>query len=60
MPIIEPEVDIHCKNKSEAEQILFENLKIQIEKLTSEQKILLKLTIPNQENLYRTSRNIHN
>ena len=35
MPIIEPEVDIHCENKSEAEQMLFENLKNQIEKLNS-------------------------
>ena len=52
VPIIEPEVDIHCEKKSEAEQMLFENLKNQIEKLTSEQKILLKLTIPDEANLY--------
>jgi len=52
VPIIEPEVDIHCENKTEAEQMLFENLKNQIEQLTSEQKILLKLTIPNEVNLY--------
>ena len=52
VPIIEPEVDIQCENKSEAEQMLFENLKNQIEQLTSEQKILLKLTIPNGVNLY--------
>ena len=52
VPIIEPEVDIQCENKSEAEQMLFENLKNQIEQLTSEQKILLKLTIPDEANLY--------
>ena len=52
VPIIEPEVDIHCENKSEAEQMLFENLKNQIKQLSSEQKILLKLTIPNEVNLY--------
>ncbi len=52
VPIIEPEVDIHCEDKSQAEQMLFENLKNQIDKLTSGQKILLKLTIPNEENLY--------
>ena len=52
VPIIEPEVDIHCENKSEAEQMLFENLMNQIEQLVSEQKILLKLTIPNKSNLY--------
>ena len=32
--------------------MLFENLKNQIEQLTSEQKILLKLTIPDESNLY--------
>jgi len=52
VPIIEPEVDIHCENKSEAEQMLFKNLMNQIEHLTAEQKILLKLTIPNKSNLY--------
>ncbi|MCS5552504.1 MAG: fructose bisphosphate aldolase [SAR324 cluster bacterium] len=52
VPIIEPEVDIHCENKSVAEQMLFENLMNQIEHLTAEQKILLKLTIPNKINLY--------
>ena len=52
VPIIEPEVDIHCENKSEAEQMLFENLKNQIQQLTSDQEILLKLTIPNEVNLY--------
>ena len=52
VPIIEPEVDINCEKKSEAEQMLFENLKYQIENLTSEQNILLKLTIPNEANLY--------
>ena len=52
VPIIEPEVDINCENKSKAEQMLFNNLKNQIEKLNPEQKILLKLTIPNEANLY--------
>ena len=33
-------------------QILFETLKNENEQLTSEQKILLKLTIPNKSNLY--------
>ena len=55
VPIIEPEVDIFCENKSQAEQMLFENLKNQIEQLTSEQQILLKLTIPNEVNLYAVS-----
>ena len=52
VPIIEPEVDIFCENKSDAEKMLFENLKNQIDQLTSDQKILLKLTIPSEANLY--------
>ncbi len=52
VPIIEPEVDINCEHKSEAEQMLFNNLMNQIELLTSDQKILLKLTIPDESNLY--------
>ena len=52
VPIIEPEVDINCVDKSSAEQMLFKNLKNQIEQLNPEQKILLKLTIPTQANLY--------
>ena len=52
IPIIEPEVDIYCENKSEAEKMLLKNLKNQIEQLEPEQKIMLKLTIPNEENLY--------
>jgi len=52
VPIIEPEVDIFCENKPDAEKMLFENLKNQIDQLTSDQKILLKLTIPSEANLY--------
>ena len=43
VPIIEPEVDINCEDKYGAEQMLFKNLKNQIEQLNPEQKILLKL-----------------
>jgi len=52
VPIIEPEVDIHCENKADAESMLIDNLKNHIEQLSSDQKIFLKLTIPNEVNLY--------
>ncbi len=52
VPIIEPEVDIHCETKSEAEQMLLKHLMDNIEQLASDQKVMLKLTIPNENNLF--------
>jgi len=52
VPIIEPEVDIHCETKAEAEQMLLEHLMDHIEQLSPDQKVLLKLTIPNGNNLF--------
>lgn len=52
VPIIEPEVDIHCETKSEAEQMLLKHLMAHIEQLSSDQKVMLKLTIPNENNLF--------
>ena len=52
VPIIEPEVDIHCETKTEAEQMLLEHLMDHIEQLSPDQKVLLKLTIPNENNLF--------
>ena len=52
VPVIEPEVDIHCETKSEAEQMLLEHLMDHIEQLSSDQKVLLKLTIPNENNFF--------
>jgi len=52
VPIIEPEVDIHCETKAEAEQMLLEHLMDHIEQLSPDQKVLLKLTIPNENNLF--------
>ena len=52
VPIIEPEVDIHCETKAEAEMMLLKNLMDHIEQLASDQKVILKLTIPNENNLY--------
>jgi len=52
VPIIEPEVDIHCVTKAEAESMLLEHLMEHIEQLSPDQKVLLKLTIPNENNLF--------
>jgi len=52
VPIIEPEVDIHCETKAEAETMLLEHLMDHIEQLSPDQKVLLKLTIPNENNLF--------
>ena len=52
VPIIEPEVYIHCETKSEAEQMLLNHLMDSIEQLVADQKVMLKLTIPNENNLF--------
>jgi len=52
VPIIEPEVDIHCETKAEAETMLLEHLMDHIEQLSPDQKVLLKLTIPNENNFF--------
>ncbi|MGI6234686.1 MAG: fructose bisphosphate aldolase [Christensenellales bacterium] len=52
VPIIEPEVDIHAENKQEIETHLHEELRLHIEALDPDTKVMLKLTIPTQANLY--------
>ncbi|GAA0341981.1 fructose bisphosphate aldolase [Bowmanella denitrificans] len=52
-PIIEPEVDIHCPDKAEAEALLKQALLAELDKLEAEQKVMLKLTLPNEDNFYR-------
>ena len=52
VPIIEPEVNIKIEDKAEAEDILLANLIKHLDKLQGEQKVMLKLTIPENANLY--------
>ena len=52
MPIIEPEVDIKCPQKAEAEQLLKAAIKSELDKLGPQQIVMLKLTIPEQDNFY--------
>lgn len=52
IPIIEPEVSIKAPDRAEAEAILFEELKKHLDALPANRKVMLKLTIPTQANLY--------
>ena len=52
VPIIEPEVDIHCPDKAAAEDILHANIKAQLDSLGADEIVMLKLTLPEQDNLY--------
>lgn len=52
VPIIEPEVDIHCPDKAEAEGLLRVALLEQLNQLAPEQRVIFKLTLPEEDNLY--------
>ncbi len=52
MPIVEPEVSIGSQTKREAETILLEEIKRQLEALPAGQQVMLKLTIPTETDLF--------
>lgn len=52
VPIIEPEVDIHAKDKAEIEEVLKKYLIEGLKKLGKENYVMFKLTLPEKENLY--------
>ena len=52
IPIIEPEVNIHAKDKKEAERLLKEELDIALNDLKLIDRVIFKLTLPEQDNLY--------
>src|SRR6185503_7579473 len=52
-PIIEPEVDINSPEKAEAEDQLKASLLDGVNQLGDDQKVMLKLTLPDTDNLYR-------
>jgi fructose-bisphosphate aldolase class I len=52
IPIIEPEVNIHAKDKNEAERLLKEELDIALNDLKLIDRVIFKLTLPEQDNLY--------
>lgn len=53
VPIVEPEVDIHAADKAEAEEILKRELLEQMNDLTPDQLIMLKITPPEVPNHYQ-------
>lgn len=52
VPIVEPEVDIHCPNKANAEELLKAALLGKLDHLSPGQSIFLKLTLPEKDNFY--------
>ena len=52
MPIVEPEVDIHCPEKAKAEGLLKAAILEKLNQLPAGQLVMLKLTLPEQDNFY--------
>ena len=52
MPIIEPEVDIHCPDKRKAESLLKAAIIENLNALPQNQLVMLKLTLPEQDDFY--------
>jgi fructose-bisphosphate aldolase class I len=52
VPILEPEVDIHAADKSVAEAMVTAGILERLNLLAADQKVMLKLTIPTETNLY--------
>ncbi|MBT8090062.1 MAG: fructose bisphosphate aldolase [Gammaproteobacteria bacterium] len=52
VPIIEPEVDIHCPDKAAAEDLLHAEIMEQLNSLGRDELVMLKLTLPEKVNLY--------
>ena len=53
VPIIEPEVDINSPEKAEAEALLKLEIMTQLNLLNEGQEVMLKLTLPTQNNFYK-------
>jgi len=53
VPIIEPEVDIKSPQKAEAEVLLKQELRAQLDKLPKGQRVMLKLTLPSKDDFYQ-------
>ena len=52
VPIVEPEVDIHCPDKARAEGLLKAALLQRLNKLPGDQLLMLKITLPEQADFY--------
>jgi len=52
VPIIEPEVDIHCPDKAAAEDLLHDAIMQHLNALGDDEIVMLKLTLPEKDGLY--------
>ena len=52
MPIVEPEVDIHCPEKVRAEELLKAAILEKLNQLPPGHAVMLKLTLPEQDDFY--------
>ncbi len=52
LPIVEPEIDIHCPEKTKAEGLLKAAILEKLNQLPAGQLVMLKLTLPEQDNFY--------
>src|SRR5215813_10078624 len=52
VPIIEPEVDIRCPEKAKAEELLKGAILEKLNKLPAAQLVMLKITLPERDDLY--------
>ena len=54
VPIIEPEVDILIPDKKDAEDLLYSNIKRRLDRIEPSKKVMLKLSLPEQDNFYES------
>ncbi len=54
IPILEPEVDIHSPDKAASERLLRQALLAGLETIADDQVVMFKLTLPEQDDFYRT------
>ena len=52
IPIVEPEIDIHCPEKAKTEELLKAAILEKLNQLPPGQLVMLKLTLPEQNNFY--------
>jgi fructose-bisphosphate aldolase class I len=52
MPIIEPEVSIKSPDKTKADSLLVSALRAKLDELPDGRQVMLKLTLPDEDNLY--------
>jgi fructose-bisphosphate aldolase class I len=52
MPIIEPEVSIKSPDKAKADDLLVSAISAKLDELPGDRQVMLKLTLPDEENLY--------